>query len=223
MKKDLTEIVFILDRSGSMSGLERDTVGGFNSLIDKERNQEGEAVVSTVLFSDFSTVIHNRMKIGDVPVMTEKEYFVGGSTALIDAVGDAVTHIIEVQRALREEERPEKTMFVIITDGMENASRRWSTGAVKALIEKEKREYGWEFIFLGANIDSVRTAGGIGIDASHTADYRADGEGTRRSYSSVSRAVRSVRTRRPFDKSWSEESREYLRNASCENGGSQTE
>ncbi len=219
MKKDLTEIVFVLDRSGSMSGLERDTIGGFNSLIEKERNQEGEAVVSTVLFSHLSTVIHNRMKIEDVPLMTEKDYFVGGSTALVDAVGDAVTHIIGVHRALKDEERPEKTLFVIITDGMENASRRWSTSEVKALIEKEKSQYGWEFIFLGANIDSVMAAGGIGIDASRTADYRADGEGTRRSYNSVSRAVRSVRSGGLFDSSWAEESREYLRKGSGDNSG----
>lgn len=219
MKKDLTEIVFVLDRSGSMSGLERDTIGGFNSLIEKERNQEGEAVVSTVLFSHLSSVIHNRMKIGDVPLMTEKDYFVGGSTALVDAVGDAVTHIIGVHRALKDEERPEKTLFVIITDGMENASRRWSTSEVKALIEKEKSQYGWEFIFLGANIDSVMAAGGIGIDASRTADYRADGEGTRRSYNSVSRAVRSVRSGGLFDSSWAEESREYLRKGIGDNSG----
>lgn len=212
MKKDLTEIVFILDRSGSMSGLERDTIGGFNSLIEKERNQEGEAVVSTVLFSHLSSVIHNRMKIEDIPLLTEKEYSVGGSTALLDAVGDAVTHIINVHRALKDDERPEKTMFVIITDGMENASMRWSTSDVKALIEKEKSQYGWEFIFLGANIDSVKAAGGIGIDASHTSDYRADGEGTRRSYSSASRAVRSLRSQRRVAEDWAEESREYLKN-----------
>lgn len=218
MKKDLTEIVFILDRSGSMCGLERDTIGGFNSLIGKEKREDGEAVVSTVLFSDSSTVIHNRIRIEDVPLMTEKEYFAGGSTALIDALGDAVTHIVNVHRSLRDEERPEKTMFVIITDGMENASRRWSTRDVKALIEKEKREYGWEFIFLGANIDSVKVAGGIGIDETHVTNYRADREGTRRSYSSVSRAVRNVRQRRRFDSSWSEESREYLSKDSGENG-----
>ncbi len=218
MKKDLTEIVFILDRSGSMCGLERDTIGGFNSLIGKEKREDGEAVVSTVLFSDSSTVIHNRIRIEDVPLMTEKEYFAGGSTALIDALGDAVTHIVNVHRSLRDEERPEKTMFVIITDGMENASRRWSTRDVKALIEKEKREYGWEFIFLGANIDSVKVAGGIGIDETHVTNYRADREGTRRSYSSVSRAVRNVRQRRRFDSSWSEESREYLSKGGGENG-----
>lgn len=217
MKKDLTEIVFILDKSGSMFHLTDDTIGGFNSVIEKERNEEGEALVSTVLFSNFSTVIHDRIPIDKVPLMTHADYSTGGSTALLDAVGDAVRHIVLVHKSLSDEERPEKTMFVIITDGFENASRRWSNWDVKALIENEKTKYGWEFLFLGANIDSVETAGGIGIDASHVTDYRADSEGTRRSYSSVSKAVRSVRYQRCLDPTWASESKEYVEGSSTEN------
>ncbi len=209
MKKDLTEMVFILDRSGSMSGLESDTIGGFNSLIDKQRKEKGEALVSTVLFSSQSVVIHDRVPLESVPHLTERDYYTAGSTALLDAVGDAVHHIVNVHRYIRDEDRPEKTIFVITTDGMENASRRWSSSAVKALIEKEKTQYGWEFLFLGANIDSVESAGRIGIDPSHVTDYMADSTGTRLSYRNMSGAMSSIRRSR-FDENWSMDSRNYL-------------
>lgn len=213
MKKDLTEMVFILDRSGSMSGLESDTIGGFNSLIEKQRNEKGEAIVSTVLFSHYSKVIHDRVPLEDVLPLTEKEYCVFGSTALIDAIGDAIHHIVNVHRYIREEDRPEKTIFIITTDGMENASSRWSSSEVKALIEKEKTKYGWEFLFLGANIDSVDTAKRIGIDRTRVTDYMADREGTMWAYRNMSKAVSMFRNSCSLDENWSEESREYLEKA----------
>lgn len=210
MKKGLTEMVFILDRSGSMRGLESDTIGGFNSLIEKQRKENGEALVSTVLFSHESTVIHDRVPLESVPPLTEKEYYVTGSTALLDAIGDAIHHIVSVHRYIREEDRPEHTIFVITTDGMENASRRWSSEEVKARIEKEKTKYGWEFLFLGANIDSVETAERIGIDSSRVSDYVADSEGTMWAYRNMDGAMSSLRRSAKLDGNWSVESREYL-------------
>lgn len=210
MKKGLTEMVFILDRSGSMSGLESDTIGGFNSLIGKQKKEEGEALVSTVLFSHFSEVIHDRVPLDKVPPLTEKEYCVSGSTALLDAIGDAIHHIVNVHRYIREEDRPEHTIFVITTDGMENASRRWSSDDVKALIEKEKTKYGWEFLFLGANIDSVETASRIGIDSSRVSDYIADSEGTMWAYRNMGGAMSSLRKSSRLDEDWAIESRNYV-------------
>ena len=195
MKKGLTEIVFILDRSGSMSGLEKDTIGGFNSLIARQKKEEGRALVSTVLFDNDSRVIHDRVSVEKVRPMTEKEYFVGGSTALLDAVGCAVKHIANVHKYAREEDRPEKTLFVITTDGMENASRYYSYDKVKQLIENQKEKYGWEFLFLGANIDAVSTASHFGITADRAVDYHRDSQGTQLNYQVVGDAISHIRTK----------------------------
>ena len=194
MKKNLTELVFILDRSGSMAGLEKDTIGGFNSMIDKQKGEAGEAVISTVLFDNYTEVIHDRLALEAVPRMTEKEYYVRGCTALLDAVGGAIHHIGNVHKYAREEDRPEKTLFVITTDGMENASRRYSYEKVKAMIQRQKEKYGWEFLFLGANIDAAREAARFGISADRAADYHADAKGTHVIYESVSEAVCHMRS-----------------------------
>ena len=189
MKKNLTEIVFILDRSGSMAGLEGDTIGGFNSMIEKQRRQEGEAYISTVLFDNHSDVIHDRVPLDKVPSLTEKEYFVRGCTALLDAVGSAVHHIGNVHKYAREEDVPEKTIFVITTDGMENASRSYSYEKVRAMIEERKEKYGWEFLFLGANIDAAREAARFGIRPDRAANYHADSRGTEVIYEAVGDAL----------------------------------
>ena len=165
MKKNLTELVFILDRSGSMAGLEKDTIGGFNAMIEKQRGEAGQAYISTILFDNCSEVIHDRVVLNAVPKLTEKEYYVRGCTALLDAVGGAIHHIGNVHKYAREEDRPEKTLFVITTDGMENASCRYTYDKVKAMITHQKEKYGWEFLFLGANIDAAREAARFGIGA----------------------------------------------------------
>ncbi len=197
MKKNLTEIVFILDRSGSMSGLESDTIGGFNAMIEKQKKEPGEALISTVLFSTDSEVIHDRVPLDKMGKLTEKEYHVGGSTALLDAVGEAIHHIANVHKYAREEDRPEKTLFVITTDGMENASRFYSYDRVKAMIDHEKKEYGWEFLFLGANIDAAREAARFGIGADYAANYHADRQGTGVIYDAVCEAASQVRRTAP--------------------------
>ena len=193
MKKNLTEIVFILDRSGSMAGLEEDTIGGFNAMIEKQRQEPGEAVVSTVLFDSESTIIHDRVDIQRVAPMTRKEYYVRGCTALLDAVGGAIHHIGNVHKYAREEDRPEKTLFVITTDGMENASRKYTYDRLKAMIERQKERYGWEFLFLGANIDAAREAARFGISEDRAANYNADSVGTNVIYETVSEAITQVR------------------------------
>ena len=174
MRKGLTEVVFILDRSGSMSGLEADTIGGFNSMIEKQKREDGEAVISTVLFDDRTEVIYDRVSIDKITPMTDKEYYVRGCKALLDAVGGAIHHIGNVHKYAREEDRPEKTLFIITTDGMENSSRIYSYDRVKKMVEKEKEKYGWEFLFLGANIDAVSVAGRFGIGADRAIDYECD-------------------------------------------------
>ncbi len=161
----MTELVFILDRSGSMSGLEADTIGGFNSMIAQQKKEAGEAVVSTVLFANDSTVIHDRLPLGEVPPLTEKEYFTCGCTALLDAVGGAIHHIGNIHKYARREDVPEKTMFIITTDGYENASHRYDYERVRRMIERQKEKYGWEFLFLGANIDAAKEAARFGIGA----------------------------------------------------------
>lgn len=193
MKKNLTELVFILDRSGSMAGLEADTIGGFNAMTQKQRKEPGEALVSTVLFDNETQVIHDRVPLDKVPALTQKEYYVRGCTALLDAVGGAIHHIGNVHKYAREEDRPEKTLFVITTDGMENASRRYTYDKVKAMIEHQREKYGWEFLFLGANIDAAREAARFGIRADRAANYHADHIGTEVIYEAVSEAVCQVR------------------------------
>ena len=202
MKKDYTEIVFILDRSGSMAGLEKDTIGGFNAMLEKQKGEPGEAVISTVLFDNRSEVIHDRLPLDRVPHMTEEEYFTRGCTALLDAVGGAIHHIGNVHKYAREEDRPERTLFVITTDGMENASRRYDYPRVKAMIERQKAKYGWEFLFLGANIDAAREAARFGIHAENAVNYHADRKGTAVIYEAVSDAVCSFRASRPMDNGW---------------------
>ena len=193
MKKNLTELVMILDRSGSMSGLEDDTIGGYNSMLKKQRETEGEVLVSTVLFDDYSEVLHDRVPLDKVPAMTEKDYYVRGSTALLDAVGGAIHHIGNVHKYAREEDRPEKTIFVITTDGMENASHEYSYDRVKEMVERQKEKYGCEFLFLGANIDAIATAGRFGISADRAANYHSDRKGTKLNYEVLADAVSDMR------------------------------
>lgn len=193
MRENLTEIVFILDRSGSMSGLESDTIGGFNSMIAKQQKEEGEAIVSTVLFDDETDVIHDRVAIGDVKKLTEEDYYVRGCTALLDAVGGAIHHIGNVHKYAREEDRPAKTLFVITTDGLENASRHYSFKDVKKLIKRQQEKYNWEFLFLGANIDAIEVAGNMGISRDRAANYNCDEVGTALNYQVLEAAVTRVR------------------------------
>ena len=202
MKKNLTEIVFILDRSGSMAGLEDDTIGGFNAMIEKQRREPGEAYVSTVLFDNESIVIHDRVDIQKIAPMTRREYYVRGCTALLDAVGKAIHHIGNVHKYAREEDRPEKTLFVITTDGMENASRQYSYARLKEMIERQKEKYGWEFLFLGANIDAAKEAARFGINADRAANYHADHTGTAVIYEAVSETICDLRASRPMSAAW---------------------
>ena len=202
MKKNLTEIVFILDRSGSMGGLEEDTIGGFNAMIEKQKKEPGEAVISTVIFDNVSEVIHDRVDVQEIPLMTREDYWVRGCTALLDAVGDAIHHIGNVHKYAREEDRPEKTIFVITTDGMENASRRYNYHRVRKMIQRQKEEYGWEFLFLGANIDAAKEAARFGISEDRAADYHADSKGTSVIYETVGEAIRHVRTGKAMSSGW---------------------
>lgn len=197
-----TELVFILDRSGSMAGLESDTIGGFNAMLAKQRREPGKAYVSTVLFDNVSTVIHDRLPLDEVPDLTEEDYFVRGSTALLDAVGGAIHHIGNIHKYARKEDVPEKTLFVITTDGMENASRSYSYEHVKAMIERQNSKYGWEFIFLGANIDAAAEARRFGIDETRAVNYRADATGTQLNYEVICDAVCSVRSGEDFSDTW---------------------
>ncbi len=202
MKRDLTELVFILDRSGSMSGLEGDTIGGFNSLIEKQKKQEGQCFVSTILFDNVSQVLYDRVALEKIRPMTDRDYTVRGCTALLDAMGGAIHHIGNIHKYAREEDVPEHTLFVITTDGMENASRRYCADQVKAMIEKQQSKYGWEFLFLGASIGAVEAARRFGIDETRAVTYHADSEGTRLNYEVLSEAVCSVRESRPLAAAW---------------------
>ena len=203
-RNDLTELVFILDRSGSMAGLESDTIGGFNGLIDKQKKVDGKAFVTTVLFDNQQKTVHDRVDLAEVSPMTEKEYYVGGSTALLDAVGDTLTHIEKIHKYVRPEDVPAHTMVVITTDGMENSSHRWRAADVKKLVEK-KKEGGWEFLFLGANIDAVSEAARFGIDADRAVRYCNDSEGVRKNFSAVGKAMAHLRREACMPASWKEE------------------
>ncbi len=198
----MTELVFILDRSGSMSGLESDTIGGFNAMIEKQKKEAGAAVVSTVLFDDESMVVHDRLPLYRVPRMTDREYFTRGCTALLDALGGAIHHIGNVHKYARKEDVPEKTLFVITTDGYENASKRYDYDKVRKMIERQKKKYGWEFLFLGANIDAAAEARRFGIGEDHAVNYKCDEEGTALNYEVISDAVRAVRASRPLSADW---------------------
>ncbi len=202
--RNTTELVFILDRSGSMYGLERDTIGGFNSMIEKQKKEKGECYVSTVLFDNDTTVVHDRVKLADVRLMTEKDYRVGGCTALLDAVGGAIHHIGNIHKYARPEDVPAHTIFIIITDGMENASRKYTADNVKAKIKRSKEKYGWEFIFLGANIDAVETAEHFGISPEKAVNYHSDAKGTRLNYEVMNDAVSFVRACGSMPPDWKE-------------------
>ena len=202
----MTELVFILDRSGSMSGLEKDTIGGFNAMLQKQRRQEGDAVVSTVLFNTSAQVIHDRLPLERVGDLTEEDYCVGGCTALLDAVGGAIHHIGNVHKYARPEDRPRRTLFVITTDGLENASRRYNYRKVKAMIERQKERYGWEFLFLGANMDAAAEAARFGIAPDRAAKYCCDEQGTALNYEVISEAVSRVRRSAPLSAEWKERS-----------------
>ncbi len=202
MKKGLTELVFILDRSGSMSGLEGDTIGGFNAMIEKQKREAGEALVSTILFDNESEVLHDRVRLETIAPMTDKDYTVRGCTALLDAIGGAIHHIGNIHKYARAEDVPEPAMFVITPDGMENASRRYSAETVKEKIRRQKEKYGWEFLFLGANIDAVATARTFGISEDRAVRYQCDSEGTALNYEVLSCAISDVRGSRPLGGSW---------------------
>lgn len=205
MKENFTELVFVLDRSGSMSGLESDTIGGFNSMLEKQKKEKGEAFVTTVLFDDHYELLHNRNDLKQIKAITEKEYYVRGSTALLDAIGKTINNIGKALSNINEEERPEKLLFVIITDGMENSSREYSYAKIKEMIEHQKSKYSWDFIFLGANIDAIMTAEAFGIGEDRAVNFVSDSEGTQLNYIAVSEAVSSFRESKNVDSSWKKE------------------
>ncbi|MBQ9768856.1 MAG: VWA domain-containing protein [Clostridia bacterium] len=205
MKNNITELVFILDKSGSMAGLESDTIGGFNSMIEKQKKEDTPCYVSTILFSGESEVIHDREELSGIKPMTDRDYVVCGCTALIDAIGGAIQHIGNIHKYARPEDVPEHTVFVITTDGQENASHRYTSEQVKKMIKRQKEKYGWEFLFIGANIDAVETAARYGIEKERAVNYYADGEGTRILYESVGKAVCNVRESVPLEASWCED------------------
>lgn len=211
MKNGITELVFILDRSGSMAGLEADTIGGFNAMLAKQRKVDGVCYVTTVLFDNDTRVLHDRLPLAQVPDMTDRDYQVGSCTALLDAVGSTIRHIAGIHKYARPEDVPEHTLFVITTDGMENSSHRFSAAKVKQMIEHEKEKYGWEFLFLGANIDAVSAAAQIGIDEDRAVNYCCDGEGTAKNYEVLDCAVRDIRCSRPLAASWKKEIEEDFR------------
>ncbi len=205
MKENLTELVFILDRSGSMSGLETDTIGGFNSMLEKQKKESGEAFVTTVLFDDKYELLHDRKDIKGINAITDEEYYVRGSTALLDAMGITINNIGKALSDTNEEEKPAKVLFVIITDGMENSSREFSYEKIKEMVEHQKSKYAWDFIFLGANIDAIMTAGSFGISADMAANFVSDSAGTKLNYKVVSEAVSSFRKCKKVDSSWKNE------------------
>lgn len=202
MKKGLTEVVFILDRSGSMSGLEGDTIGGFNSMIEKQKKEEGEALVSTILFDNYSEVLHDRVEVSKIEPLTDRDYTVRGCTALLDAIGGAIHHISNVHKYARNEDVPEHTIFIITTDGMENASHQYNREKIKNMIERQKAKYGWEFLFLGANIDAIETARSYGIDQDRAVEYNCDSVGTGLNFEAMSDAITTMRCSAPLTADW---------------------
>lgn len=202
MKKGLTEVVFILDRSGSMSGLEGDTIGGFNSMIEKQKKEEGEALVSTILFDNYSEVLHDRVEVSKIEPLTDRDYTVRGCTALLDAIGGAIHHIGNVHKYARNEDIPEHTIFIITTDGMENASHQYSRDKIKAMIERQKNKYGWEFLFLGSNINAIETARSYGIDQDRAVEYNCDSVGTGLNFDAMSDAITTMRCSAPLTADW---------------------
>lgn len=211
-KNNITELVFILDRSGSMSGLEGDTIGGFNAMIQKQKKEDGEAYVSTILFDNVSEVLHDRIKLKDVPKMTGKDYTVRGCTALIDAIGGAIKHIANIHKYARPEDVPAHTMFIITTDGQENASYRFTSDEVKKMIERQKEKYGWEFLFIGANIDAVETAARFGINRNRAVNYNADSKGTQVLYETISAPISAMRADAAISDDWSQSIQEDYNN-----------
>ncbi len=205
MKKNLTELVFILDKSGSMASLEQDTIGGFNAMIEKQKKLDGECVVSCVLFDNGQKVIYDRVPLSEVRPMTEEDYTAGGCTALVDALGKSVKYIGNIHKHLREEDVPEHTVFVITTDGMENASREYSSDKVKKMVSKKTEKNGWEFLYLAANIDAVETGTAIGIKEGRAANYRCDGKGTGMLYEAVGNAIAGMRCCSAVADDWAEE------------------
>ena len=204
MKNNLSELVFILDRSGSMCGLEKDTIGGFNSMLKKQKDEEGEALITTVLFDNKYELLHDRINIKGISPITDEEYYVRGTTALLDAIGKTIRKIENAHKHTLEDERPSKVLFVITTDGMENASTRYNYEKIKNMIEDKKKEFGWEFIFLGANIDAVKAAKDIGISEDRATNYTCDSEGTSLNYQVISETVSSLRTKKCIDSDWKE-------------------
>ena len=209
MKKGLTEIVFILDKSGSMSGLESDTIGGYNSFLERQKKVEGEAIVSTVLFSDYTNVIHDRVELGKIEPLTDKQYTTDGCTALLDAIGGAIHHIGNVHKYARDEDRPEKTVFVITTDGQENSSREYSYAKIKNMIERQQEKYGWEFVFLCANIDAIREAAKLGIASNRAVRYECDSAGTMLNFACMSESIKALRVSEAMPENWKVEIENY--------------
>lgn len=205
MKTNLTELVFILDKSGSMSGLESDTIGGFNAMLKKQKDAPGEAIVTTVLFDNNYELLHDRINIKGVSPITDREYYVEGTTALLDAFGKTIHKIKNAQKHINKEFLPDKVIFVIVTDGMENSSQEYCLNKIKKLVEQQKEKYSWEFIFLGANIDAVSTAESYGIDADRAANYHADEAGTQLNYKAISEAICNLRAEKKLSEKWKED------------------
>lgn len=207
-----TELVFILDRSGSMSGLEADTIGGFNSMLARQKEEPGEVTVTTVLFDDRYELLHDRMDLRAVAPITNREYYVRGCTALLDAMGRTIQKIANVQRRSAPEHRADKVLFVITTDGMENASREYNYNQIRTMVEGQKAEFGWDFLFLGANIDAIATARRFGIREDRAVNYHADGQGTRLLYRTVGEVITNVRCAAPMSADWKADMEEDFRN-----------